>query len=128
MRGSTSDSRSVASDAPYPEILEEMLSEGGHGSPEVINRTLIYGSLSALLALVCFLGVAATEALFRTLTCQVRRPQLATVISTLVIAALFHPLRCRIRGFIDRRFYRRKYDARKTLEALPRQAQRRDGS
>jgi len=84
----------------------------------IINRTLVYGSLSALLALVYFLGVTATEALFRTLTGQERQPQIAIVVSTLVIAALFNPLRRRIQSFIDRRFYRRKYDARKTLEAF----------
>jgi hypothetical protein len=84
----------------------------------VINRTLVYGSLTALLALVYFGGVAATEAIFRTLTGQEHQPQLAIVISTLVIAALFNPLRHRIQAFIDRRFYRRKYDARKTLEAF----------
>jgi hypothetical protein len=84
----------------------------------IINRTLVYSSLTALLALVYFGGVAATQALFRALTSQEEQPQLAIVVSTLVIAALFNPLRRRIHGFIDRRFYRRKYDARKTLEAL----------
>jgi hypothetical protein len=84
----------------------------------LINRTLVYGSLSALLALVYFLGVTATQAIFRILTGQEEQPQLAIVISTLVIAALFNPLRRRIQSFIDRRFYRRKYDARKTLEAF----------
>jgi hypothetical protein len=84
----------------------------------VINRTLVYGSLTASLALGYFGGVATTQATFRALTGQEQQPQLAVVVSTLVIAALFNPLRRRIQGFIDRRFYRRKYDARKTLEAF----------
>jgi hypothetical protein len=84
----------------------------------VINRTLVYGSLTASLALVYFGVVTVTQAVFQTLTGQERLPQLAVVVSTLVIAALFDPLRRRIQSFIDRRFYRRKYDARKTLEAF----------
>jgi hypothetical protein len=84
----------------------------------LINRTLVYGSLTASLALVYFGGVAMTQAIFRALTSQQEQPQIAIVISTLVIAALFNPLRRRIQSFIDRRFYRRRYDARKTLEAF----------
>jgi hypothetical protein len=84
----------------------------------VINRTLVYGSLTALLALVYFAGVATTQVIFRGLTGQEEQPQLAIVVSTLVIAALFNPLRRRIQSFIDRRFYRNKYDATKTLEAF----------
>src|SRR5919107_6179477 len=79
----------------------------------IINRTLVYGSLTLLLALVYFGGVTATQAIFRTLSGQEQQPQLAIVVSTLVIAALFNPLRGRIQAFIDRRFYRTKYDARK---------------
>jgi hypothetical protein len=84
----------------------------------IINRTLVYGSLSASLALIYFGGVATTQAIFRALTGQEQQPQLAVVVSTLAIAALFMPLRRRIQSFIDSRFYRRKYDARKTLEAF----------
>ena len=84
----------------------------------VINRTLVYGSLTVSLALVYFGGVTATQAIFRNLTGQQELPQLVVVASTLVIAALFNPLRRRIQYFIDRSFYRRKYDAAKTLEAF----------
>ena len=85
----------------------------------VINRTLVYGSLTLMLALIYFGGITTTQALFSALTAgQEEQPQLAIVVSTLVIAALFNPLRRRIQGFIDRRFYRSKYDARKTLEAF----------
>jgi hypothetical protein len=82
----------------------------------IINRTLVYGSLTVMLALIYFGGVATTQAIFRALTGQEQQPQLAVVVSTLAIAALFMPLRRRIQSFIDRRFYRSKYDARKTLE------------
>jgi hypothetical protein len=68
--------------------------------------------------LVYFSGVTATQALFGVLTGQEKQPQLTIVVSTLVIAALFNPLRHRIQAFVDRRFYRRKYDAAKTLAAF----------
>jgi hypothetical protein len=84
----------------------------------LINRTLVYGSLTAILAGVYFGGVTATQVLLRNITGQEQLPQLVVVASTLLIAALFNPLRHRIQSFIDRRFYRRKYDAAKTLEAF----------
>src|SRR5215208_5279170 len=84
----------------------------------IINRTLVYGSLTATLLAVYFGGVATIQAVFRFLTGQEQQPQLAVVISTLAIAALFNPVRRRIQSFIDRRFYRSKYDAKKTLEAF----------
>ena len=84
----------------------------------VINRALVYGSLTATLALMYVGGVATTQTIFRALTGQEQQAQLAVVASTLVIAALFNPLRRRIQAFIDRRFYRRKYDAAKTLAAF----------
>lgn len=84
----------------------------------LINRTLVYGILTATLALIYFGGVAGAQAIFRALTGQEQQPQLTIVVSTLIIAALFSPLRHRIQVFIDRRFYRRKYDAAKTLEAF----------
>ena len=84
----------------------------------IINRTLVYGSLTVMLALLYFGGVSAIQALFGALTGQEKQPQLAIVVSTLVIAALFNPLRRRIKSFIDRSFYRSKYDAAKTLGAF----------
>jgi hypothetical protein len=82
----------------------------------IINRTLVYGSLTAMLVALYFVGIVLLQRVFVLLTGE--QSTLAVVASTLLIAALFTPLRRRIQGFIDRRFYRRKYDTRKTLEAF----------
>jgi hypothetical protein len=82
----------------------------------IINRTLVYGVLTAALALVYVGSIVLLQGLFRALTGGTS--QLAVVASTLAIAALFVPLRRRVHEFIDRRFYRRKYDVAKTLQAF----------
>ena len=80
----------------------------------LINRTIVYGLLTAILVAFYFGGIVVLQRFFVLLTAQ--QSTLAVVASTLLIAALFTPLRRRIQSFIDRSFYRRKYDARKTLE------------
>jgi hypothetical protein len=82
----------------------------------IINRTLVYGALTAMLLAVYVADIVLLQRIFILLTGE--RSTLAVVASTLMIAALFNPLRRRIQGFIDRRFYRSKYDARKTLETF----------
>ena len=82
----------------------------------IINRALVYAPLTATLGATYFAGVIGLQYVFRAITGQ--GSTLAVVASTLTIAALFNPLRRRVQGFVDRRFYRRKYDAAQTLAAF----------
>ena len=82
----------------------------------IINRTLVYGPLTTMLVAAYFGGIVVLQRPFVFLTRE--QSTLAVVASTLLIAALFNPLRSRVQRFVDRRFYRRKYDAAKTLAAF----------
>jgi hypothetical protein len=82
----------------------------------IIRRTLIYGALTALLAFIYWAGIVGLQALLRPITGVGN--DLAVVATTLLVAAIFLPLRQRVQGFIDRRFYRRKYDAARTIVAF----------
>ena len=81
----------------------------------IVNRTLVYGTVTALLAGLYFGIVIGLQAVFGGLT---RGNDLAIAGSTLAVAALFRPVRARIQAFVDRRFYRRRYDAQQTLDAF----------
>ena len=83
---------------------------------QIINRSLVYFALSVMLALVYLLSVVVLQVMFRGLTGQ--ESPLAIVISTLAIAALFNPLRHRLQAFVDRRFYRARYDSSRALANL----------
>ena len=82
----------------------------------LINRTLVYRSLTAMLVALYLVGIVALQRIFIVLTGE--KSTLAVVASTLLIATLFNPLRRRVQAFVDRRFYRRKYDAAQTLAAF----------
>ncbi len=84
----------------------------------LINRSLVYGTLTVSLALVYFGLVVGLQALVRVFPGQAQQSPIVIVVSTLAIAALFQPLRLRLQVIIDRRFYRRKYDAARIVEAF----------
>jgi hypothetical protein len=82
----------------------------------IINRTLVYGALTVMLGATYFGSVVVLQQVFRTVSGQ--QSTVAVVASTLAIAALFNPFLRRVQSFVDRRFYRRKYDAAKILQAF----------
>lgn len=82
----------------------------------IVRRTLVYSVLTAVLALVYFSSVVLLQGIFA--PASDKQPTIAIVLSTLAIATLFNPLRRRVQDVIDRRFYRRRYDAEKTLAAF----------
>jgi hypothetical protein len=84
----------------------------------IVRRSLIYSALSVSLAMIYFGSVVILQEFFQALTGQVEPASAVIVLSTLVIAALFVPLRRRIQDLIDRRFYRRKYNAELTLQSF----------
>jgi hypothetical protein len=98
-------------------IAIAILREGLFDIDVIINRTLVYGALSGVLVAAYFGSVVIFQAAVQVVTGEARSP-LVTVLSTLSIAALFSPLRAQVQQAIDSRFYRRKYDAARTLAAF----------
>ncbi|MGH3087446.1 MAG: hypothetical protein ACRDSJ_09035, partial [Rubrobacteraceae bacterium] len=100
----------------YAAVGVAILKYGLYDIDRIINKTLVYGGLTIFLALVYLGVVVSLQYAFRALTGS--ESQLAVVASTLVIAALFVPLRRLVQNVVDRRFYRKKYDAKETLAAF----------
>ncbi len=82
----------------------------------IVNRTLVYGILTIVLVFIYLASIVIMQRVFQTLTGE--RSDLAAVVSTLVIVALFVPVRRYVQDFVDRRFYRRRYNAVKTVESF----------
>ncbi len=108
-----------ASGVPHPTHRNEIVTSGAYDIDIIINRTLVYGSLTAILAALYFGLVIGAQTLTGLLTGkQAQQQSIVIVLSTLLIAALFQPLRGWLQRWIDRRFYRSRYDAAKTVAAF----------
>jgi hypothetical protein len=102
--------------APYLSVGIAILRHRLYDIDIIIRKTLVWALLTVLLGLVYFGAVVALQQAFRAVTGQ--ESTFAIVLSTLAIAGLFNPLRKRVQAFVDRRFYRRKYDAEQALASF----------
>lgn len=109
----------LLSSLPIPiSIAIAILRHNLYDIDRLINLTLVYGALTSILGALYAAAVGLSQLAVRLVTGQQNEPQLALTLTTLGAVALFQPLRRRIQRAIDRRFYRKSYDAAQTIEAF----------